>query len=259
MNIGVAKPSPEELQQVTHYFINSHSIHESVDTVVFEQTALSAAEEIFAKDDIAVVCGGTGLYVKVFCEGIDDIPRADPAVKAKVDKVFREQGVAGLQAWIAELDPLFSRSPSEMANRVRLMRAIEVKLSSGKSILDYQVGVKRERPFAIKKYGILWPRDVLYKRINQRVDQMMSQGLLAEVSSLYPFRHLKALQTVGYQEIFDHLEGSCSLDEAVDKIRQHTRNYAKRQMTWFSRDKTIQWFGYEELLEKIGNGLHLES
>lgn len=131
------------------------------------------------------------------------------------------------------------------------MRALEVKLSSGKSILDFRAGAKKTRPFLIQKMGIQWPRELLYQRINARVDHMLSQGLLEEARSLYPFRNLKGLQTVGYQEIFDHLDGKHSLDEAIEKIRQHTRNYAKRQMTWFSKDSSIQWFSYEELLSKF--------
>jgi tRNA dimethylallyltransferase len=141
----------------------------------------------------------------------------------------------------------------ETANRVRLMRALEVKLSSGRSILDFRAGVKKSRPFLIQKFGVQWPRETLYQRINARVDTMMSEGLLQEARSLYPFRHLKALQTVGYQEIFDHLDGKYSLDEAVEKIRQHTRNYAKRQMTWFARDSSIEWFNYEDLLRKFNS------
>jgi tRNA dimethylallyltransferase len=251
MNIGVAKPSSNELGQVRHYFINSHSIHEAVDAAVFEQTALQAAEEIFGVNDVAVVTGGTGLYVKVFCEGIDHIPAVDPAVKERVEACSREHGVSGLQQWLTEVDPVFMSQSKETANRVRLMRALEVKLSSGSSILDFRARVKKNRPFLIQKFGVQWPRETLYQRINARVDTMMSEGLLQEARSLYPFRHLKALQTVGYQEIFDHLDGKYSLDEAVEKIRQHTRNYAKRQMTWFARDSSIEWFDYEDLLRKF--------
>jgi tRNA dimethylallyltransferase len=251
MNIGVAKPSPAELSLVPHYFINTHSIHEPVDAVVFEQLAIQAAEEIFRVSNFAVVTGGTGLYVKVFCEGIDDIPPVDPSVKEKVAAVFRDQGVSGLQQWIAEIDPEFMKASTETSNRVRLMRALEVKLSSGSSILAFRAGVKKNRPFLIQKYGVQWPREMLYKRINDRVDTMMSAGLVEEASALYPLRHLKALQTVGYQEIFSYLDGLFSLDEAVEKIKQHTRNYAKRQMTWFSKDSTVQWFHYDELLKKL--------
>jgi tRNA dimethylallyltransferase len=251
MNIGVAKPTPAELNSVPHYFINTHSIHDPVDAVVFEQLALQAAEEIFRVSNFAVVTGGTGLYVKVFCEGIDDIPAVDPSVKERVAAVFRDQGIPGLQKWLTEVDPIFMQTSTETSNRVRLMRALEVKLSSGNSILAFRAGEKKDRPFLIQKYGVQWPREILYKRINERVDAMISAGLVQEATALYPLRHLKALQTVGYQEIFSYVDGLLSLDEAVEKIKQHTRNYAKRQITWFSRDSSIQWFNYEELLKKF--------
>jgi tRNA dimethylallyltransferase len=250
MNIGVAKPSPAELSLVPHYFINSHSIHEPVDAVVFEQVALQAAEEIFSVGNIAVVTGGTGLYVKVFCEGIDDIPPVDPSIKESVAAVFREQGVPGLQQWLTEIDPEFMQASTETSNRARLMRALEVKLSSGSSILAFRAGVKKERPFLIQKYGVQWPREMLNKRINDRVDTMISAGLVQEATTLYPLRHLKALQTVGYQEIFSYLDGLFSLDEAVEKIKQHTRNYAKRQLTWFRHDPDIHWIMLPEGLQE---------
>jgi tRNA dimethylallyltransferase len=244
LNIGVAKPSPAELSQCKHYFIDSHSIHEQVDTVIFEKEALAAANEIFRDHDVAIVTGGTGLYVKVFCEGIDDMPVVDPAVKMRVEEVWKEGGNIALQQWLTEVDPLFMSSTKEKENRVRLMRALEVKLSSGRSILEYREGQKKKRDFTIRKIGVEWPREILYERINKRVDLMMESGLLEEARSLYPHRHLNALQTVGYQELFDHFDAKLSLDEAVDKIKQHTRNYAKRQLTWFRKDESIEWMSW---------------
>jgi tRNA dimethylallyltransferase len=241
LNIGVAKPSQDDLLQYRHYFIDSHSIHDKVDAAVFEQEALAAAQEIFSANDVAIVTGGTGLYVKVFCEGIDVMPAVDPEVKSRVEEVWRNGGVRALQQWIAEIDPVFISATKEKDNRVRLMRALEVKLSSGRSVLDFQEGHKKKREFSIKKIGIDWPREILYERINRRVDQMMGAGLLEEANSLYPYKHLKALQTVGYQELFDHFDGKYSLEEAVEKIKQHTRNYAKRQLTWFRKDPEIEW------------------
>jgi tRNA dimethylallyltransferase len=241
LNIGVAKPSQDDLLQYRHYFIDSHSIHDKVDAAVFEQEALAAAQEIFSANDVAIVTGGTGLYVKVFCEGIDVMPAVDPEVKSRVEEVWRNGGVRALQQWIAEIDPVFISATKEKDNRVRLMRALEVKLSSGRSVLDFQEGHKKKREFSIKKIGIDWPREILYERINRRVDEMMGAGLLEEANSLYPHKHLKALQTVGYQELFDHFDGKYSLEEAVEKIKQHTRNYAKRQLTWFRKDLEIEW------------------
>jgi tRNA dimethylallyltransferase len=215
-----------------------------VDTVIFEKEALAAANEIFRDHDVAIVTGGTGLYVKVFCEGIDDMPVVDPAVKMRVEEVWKEGGNIALQQWLTEVDPLFMSSTKEKENRVRLMRALEVKLSSGRSILEYREGQKKKRDFTIRKIGVEWPREILYERINKRVDLMMESGLLEEARSLYPHRHLNALQTVGYQELFDHFDAKLSLDEAVDKIKQHTRNYAKRQLTWFRKDESIEWMSW---------------
>ena len=239
MNIGVAKPSAEELSSVRHYFINSHSIHDPVDAVVFEQEALQAANEIFATRDQLVMAGGTGLYVRVFTEGIDDMPAVEETIKLEVRSVKRTVGE--LQLWLEKIDPDYVRNTTEPGNPVRLMRAIEVKLSTGRSILSYRKGGPKKRDFNIVRIGIDLPRETLYRRINDRVDHMMDQGLFAEAQALFPHRHLDALQTVGYQELFDHLEGKYSLDEAVAKIRQHTRNYAKRQLTWFRREQEVEW------------------
>lgn len=249
LNIGVAKPSPDELRQCRHYFIDTHSIHDRVDAVVFEQEALDAAREIFNVNEVAIVTGGTGLYVKVFCEGIDDMPAVDPEVKSRVEAIWKNGGVSALQQWIAEVDPVFIGATKEKDNRVRLMRALEVKLSSGRSILDFREGQKKKREFTITKIGIDWPREILYQRINKRVEDMMEAGLLEEATRLYSDRDLKALQTVGYQELFDHFEGKYSLDEAVEKIKQHTRNYAKRQLTWFRKDSSVEWMSWEKAVE----------
>jgi tRNA dimethylallyltransferase len=249
LNIGVAKPSQDELRQCRHYFIDSHSIHEKVDAVVFEQEALAAAQKIFSANEVSIITGGTGLYVKVFCEGIDEMPAVDPEVKIRVEEVWRSGGVNALQQWVTEIDPGFLLATKEKDNRVRLMRALEMKLSSGRSILDFREGQKKQRDFTIKKIGIEWPREILYQRINARVDNMMEAGLLEEVRSLYPHRDLKALQTVGYQELFDHLDGKYSLDEAVDKIKQHTRNYAKRQLTWFRKDSNVEWMAWDKAVD----------
>jgi len=251
LNIGVARPSEAELSECRHYFINSHSIHENVDTVVFEQEALAAAETIFNENKLVIVTGGTGLYVKVFCEGIDDIPLTDPDTKEMVEQAWKQGGIARLQEWLNEIDPVFLMQMKEKGNRARMMRAIEVRLSSGKSILEFREGAKKKRPFAIKKVGIHWPRELLYQRINNRVEDMMGSGLLKEAEALYPFRHLKALQTVGYQELFDYLDGKYILDEAVEKIKQHTRNFAKRQMTWFRKDPDITWAPYDHWLKEL--------
>ena len=241
LNIGVAKPTIEELDLVHHYFINSHYIHETVDAVVFEKYALEAIAKIFLKNNVAIVCGGTGLYLNVFCEGIDDIPKTPPELRAEIIALYKNSGIEFLQSALLENDPDFLNSSSEINNPSRLMRALEVKLFTGKSILSFREGVKKQRNFDIIKLGIELPREILYHRINTRVDQMMEEGLLEEVKMLYAFKHLTALQTVGYTELFDFIEGKADLNLAIEKIKQHTRNYAKRQITWFKKDIAIQW------------------
>lgn len=251
MTIGVAKPSPEELAAVHHYFIDTHSIHETVDAKIFEQEALAAADKVFEHHDHVVVTGGTGLYAKVFCEGIDELPNVNDSVRAEVRG--HKRTVVELQQWLEKIDPDYLRQTPEAENPSRLMRAIEVKLSSGRSILDFRTGEKKQRPFEIRKYGIEWPREVLYARINQRVDEMFEAGLVEEATHLYAYKNLPALQTVGYQEIFDYIDGNYSLETAREKIKQHTRNYAKRQMTWFKRDADILWKTYESLKVEVGS------
>lgn len=246
MNIGVAKPSPEELQQVRHHFINSHSITETVTAASYETYALQAAGQIFAQKDQVVVVGGTGLYIKAFCEGLDAIPAIPPEIRKQVQELSLHQ----LQQQIQQLDPAYYAS-GELQNPQRLMRALEVVLATGKSIRTYQQGAKQVRPFKIIKIGLELPRPQLYDRINKRVDQMIAHGLVDEVKALLPYRSLNALQTVGYTELFDYLDGRYSLDQAIDKIRQHSRHYAKRQLTWFYRDSGVEWFNPIEEKESL--------
>lgn len=236
LSIGVARPSAQELSAAPHHFIASHSIHDQVDVAVFEKYALQKTNSIFAHNDHLVVCGGTGLYIHAFCKGIDDIPKIDELVRESVHEKWEREGIDGLQNWLKEIDPEFWNQTQEKYNRVRLMRALEVKLTTGRSILAFQKGSILNRPFQIKKIYIDWPRELLYQRINHRVDLMMEQGLLDEVKAVFKDRDLKALQTVGYQELFDHLQGKISLEKAVELIKQHTRNYAKRQITWFKKE-----------------------
>lgn len=249
LNIGVAKPSAEELKAAHHYFINSLSIHEEVNAGVFEQYALEAAAKIFENHTTAVMAGGTGLYIKAFCEGMDDVPAVDPAIRQQVITCYEEKGLEFLQKQLAEKDPDFWQI-AEQQNPQRLMRALEVFLSTGKSITTFRTGDKKERPFNIIKIGLELPRQDLYEQINHRVDKMMEKGLLGEASALYAYKSLNALQTVGYRELFDFIENKYSLKEAVEKIKINTRQYAKRQMTWFKRDTTIKWYNPHEVFAK---------
>jgi tRNA dimethylallyltransferase len=240
LGIGVAKPSAEELQTVKHYFINSHSIRDEVNAAVFEQYALQKANDIFVNNDIAVMVGGTGLYVKAFCDGIDLLPTIAPEIREKIINGFDTNGLEWLQKKVEENDPKYFAA-GEIKNPQRLMRALEVKLSTGKSILDFQTKQKKERDFNIIKIGLELPKEQLYQNINARVDIMVQQGLIAEAKELLPYQNLNALQTVGYKELFEHFNGDISLEQAVEKIKLNTRHYAKRQMTWFKKDEEVKW------------------
>lgn len=252
LNIGVAKPSPEELSMVHHYFINSHSIHESVNAVDYERYALDAVNSIFNNNDIAVVVGGTGLYINAFCEGMDDIPATPPEIRNQVIDEFNQKGMDWLANELHEKDPEYS-SKGEMQNPQRMMRALEVILNTGNSILTYQKGTKSNRDFNVIKIGLELQRQTLYELINTRVDMMIAEGLIEEAKQLIPFKNLNALQTVGYKELFDYFEGNIDKHRAIELIKQNTRHYAKRQLTWFKRDTDMHWFqpNYEPVLDHI--------
>jgi tRNA dimethylallyltransferase len=249
LNIGVAKPSAVQLAGIQHYFINSHSILEELNAAKFESLALNWANEIFENHEHAIMVGGTGLYIKAFCEGLDEIPDVDPLIRIEVQNGYRDHGLGWLHEKIKELDPEFLQK-GEIQNPHRLMRALEVRISTGSTLHSFRNKKKQERIFSVKKFGIVLPKETLHKNINQRVDQMIESGLLEEVRSLVPYREFNALQTVGYSELFAHLDGHFSFDEAVDQIKKNTRLYAKRQMTWFKKDPSIQWIQTAEL-EKI--------
>lgn len=244
LNIGVAKPARADLERIPHYFINSHSMHEQVNAGVYESYALAAAKTIFTTKDIAILVGGTGLYIKAFCEGVDDIPEIDEHIRAKLRNEYQEKGLVWLQKMMQQNDAVFYEK-GEMQNPQRMLRALEVKLSSGQSILDLHSSPKKERPFNIIKIGITLPRQQLYNNINKRVDDMIKEGLEEEVRSLKAYRNINALQTVGYKEMFDYFDGLISRTQAINEIKKNTRHYAKRQLTWFNRDEKIQWINPE--------------
>lgn len=246
LNIGVAKPSPEMLQRVKHYFINSHSIRDNVTAQTFEQYALTAVEEIFSKSNYAIMAGGTGLYIKAFCEGLDEIPEADAVTRKFISEQFDRLGIAWLQKELQTKDANFWES-AEQQNPRRLMRALEVIYATGKSITSYRRSETKERPFNIIKFGIEIAKEQLHENINQRVDLMIKEGLVEEVKSLLEYKNLNALQTVGYRELIDFFEKGDSLGSAIEKIKQNTRHYAKRQMTWFRKDKSIKWMKAQEI------------
>ncbi len=243
LNIGVARPSGSELATVPHHFIASHSIQETVNAGVFEQYALAKTTTLLAQNGSVVMVGGTGLYIKAFVEGIDQIPTIDAAVRQQIQEDISLKGMDWLQAQIQKLDPAYwaMADQGEQQNTQRLSRALEVMIGTGQSILSFQQQQKKIRPFDIQKIGLALPRPQLYERINQRVLQMIEMGLEEEVRTLLPQFHLNALQTVGYQEWKSYFEGNQTKDAVIDAIQQSTRHYAKRQMTWFKKDLDIQW------------------
>ena len=240
LNIGVAKPSAEELQQVKHHFINSHSINNEMNAAIFEQYALEKINEIFKNHDVAVMVGGTGLYVKTFCNGIDEVPVIDEKIREKINSDFEWEGLEWLQKEVEKNDPVYY-AKGEIKNPHRLLRALEVKLSTGRSIIEFQTQQKKHRNFNIIKIGLELPKEQIHKNINGRVDAMMKAGFLEEVKKLVPHKKLNALQTVGYRELFSHLAGDLLLEDSVEIIKINTRQYAKRQMTWFKKDEEVSW------------------
>lgn len=243
LNIGVARPSNEELAQVKHHFIASHSIQDTVNAGVFEQYALAKVNELLTKFGSAVMVGGTGLYIKAFVEGMDIIPAIDPSIRIQIQQEVSTKGIEWLQEQVKQLDPEYwaQADQGEQQNTQRLSRALEVKTGTGQSILSFQNQTKKVRPFNIQKIGLEMPREQLYDRINQRVHQMVEMGLEEEVKALHPQFHLNALQTVGYQEWLSYLEGNQSKEAVIEAIQQNTRHYAKRQMSWFKKDPEIKW------------------
>jgi tRNA dimethylallyltransferase len=240
LNIGVARPSKEELSAVPHHFIASHSVHDKIDAACFENYALQKAEELFQKNDTVVMVGGTGLYIKAFCEGMDAMPEVPEEIQNEVRKNYKEKGLEWLQQQVQQHDPAFYKI-AETQNPQRLMRALEIFLTAGQSFLQLRQGRKAERDFEIVKIALELPRQELYQRINHRVDVMMQQGLLEEARTLFPHRYLNALQTVGYKEMFSFINNEVGVEEAVELIKRNTRHYAKRQLTWFRKDKDYQW------------------
>jgi len=245
MTIGTAKPSDEELAAAPHYFINSHDITEDYSAGDFERDALALLEKLFSLHDVVVLVGGSGLFVRAVCQGLDDLPKPLPGVRDRLNALYQQRGLEPLQAMLKQADPEYFR---EMDNRnpQRIIRALEVFESTGRPFSYFRQGHAVERPFEVLGVGLDTDRERLYQRINTRVDAMMVAGLLDEVKSLLPYREKPPLQTVGYAELFDYLDGKCTLENAVDKIKQHTRRYAKRQLTWFRKDGATVWFVPED-------------
>jgi tRNA dimethylallyltransferase len=242
LKIGTAAPSMEDLNKVPHYFIGHLSIMDYYSVSKFEQDVLSLLPSLFEKSAIVIMTGGSGLYIDAVCKGIDDLPDCDLEIRSRVINQYKEGGIEELRRQIKFLDPDFYQT-SDIANHKRLMRAIEVSLQTGKPYSSFLKAVSKTRFFNIHKYCLVRNRKDLFERINHRVDLMMEIGLLNEVKSLYKYKDHNALNTVGYKELFDYLDGKCTLEEAISDIKTDTRRYAKRQMTWFKRDGQ-----YEEII-----------
>lgn len=250
MKIGTAKPSPEELAAAKHHFIDSHSVAKLFSTGDFEQEALKTLEEIYSKRDVAIMVGGSGLYVNALLNGLDEMPEIDLAIREELNKKFEIEGLAAIQVQLSALDPEYF-AKVDQNNPQRMIRGLEVFLSTGKKLSSMLSATKKIRPFKVIKLGLNTDRAVLYDRINRRVDLMIENGLVEEVKSLIPYRSYNALNTVGYSEIFDYLDGKTSLTDAISAIKQNTRRFAKRQLTWFRRDDEITWFEPNELNKVI--------
>jgi tRNA dimethylallyltransferase len=239
LNIGAARPSLEELSAVKHHFIGSASIHEPYSAGQYEREALTKLNELFQQYDSVVCCGGSMMYVDALLQGFDDLP-SDRAVREQWSKRFKEEGIEALQRELEKMDPDYY-TQVDIHNPHRLIRALEVCTVAGMPYSSLRKASGIQRNFTVEKIGLEMPREQLYDRINARVLRMMEDGLLEEARALYPFKQLQALNTVGYKELFDYFDGACSIEEAIQKIQQHTRNFAKRQLTWWRRDAQITW------------------
>ena len=253
MSIGTAKPSVEELTAVKHYFIDSLSITETYTAGDYEKQCLELLTELFKVHDVVVLAGGSGLFIKAVCEGFDEFPDADPEVRNRLNNELDDKGLSYLQEKLKAADPEYYQRV-DINNPQRVIRALEIFESTGKQYSSFRKSTGNKRPFRILKFGLNLPREVLYNRINYRVDIMVQQGLVDEARSLLPYRHLNALNTVGYSELFDYFDGKTDLQTAIALIKQNTRRFAKRQMTWFGKDKEIVWVDAgDEVANKIIN------
>lgn len=246
MPVGTAQPTPAQLAAVEHHFIASHEVTDELNCGSYEVQALACLERLFASVDCVVAVGGSGLYVKALCEGMDDLPQADAAVREELARQLECEGVEALAERLRALDPVYWEQV-DRRNPARVVRALEVCLQTGLPYSAQRTGRRHARPFSIVKIGVDLPREELYERIDRRVDRMMESGLEAEARSVYPLRHLQSLQTVGYKELFAWFDGTISRDEAVELIKRNSRRYAKRQLTWFRRDPAIRWFPPDDL------------
>lgn len=248
MSIGTAKPSIEEQAAAPHHFIDSHSVTTLFSTGDFEVEALQVIEDLFKTHDTVIMVGGSGLYINAVCNGLDDLPDIDLNIREQLNLLFENEGIEAIRNKLALLDPEYF-AKVDQSNPQRMIRGLEVVLSTGKKLSSMLTSQKKQRPFNMIKIGLNTERETLYNRINQRVDLMVKEGLVDEVKSLEKYRNYNALNTVGYAEIFEYLDGKTNLETAIEKIKQNTRRFAKRQITWFKRDEEIKWFEPQQTQE----------
>jgi len=245
LKIGTARPTEEQMQQVKHYFVGTLGLEDYYSASLFEQQVLELLSQLFQTHDYALMAGGSMMYIDAVCDGIDDIPTIDDETRALMKRRLAEEGLEQLCEDLKRLDPEYYEIVDRQNPR-RVVHALEICTMTGQTYTSFRRREKRERPFRIIKIGLNREREELYDRINQRVDEMMANGLLEEVKAMYPKRSLNALNTVGYKELFDYLEGRWTLDEAVERIKGNTRRYARKQLTWYKKDEQIRWFHPDE-------------
>lgn len=251
MTIGTAVPSSEELEAVKHHFVQVKSIDEYYNASMYEFDVLDLLEQLFEKYDMVFMTGGSGLYIDAVCKGIDDIPTVEQGIRKKMLDYYHQHGLQGLQEKLKELDPRHYREV-DLNNHKRLLKALEISVMTGKPYSSFLTKTDKKRDFDIVKICLDMEREKLYDRINQRVDKMVKSGLVEEAGELFPYRDKNPLNTVGYKELFAHFEGKLELEEAIEKIKNNTRKYARKQLTWFRKDKDAAWFhpGDKERIEK---------
>ena len=255
MEIGTAKPTAEELQKVKHHFINSLSVQDDYSVGDYEKDALKCLDELFKKHDTVILVGGSGLFINAVCEGLDTLPSGDKEIREHYEKLVEEKGLEPLQKELQEKDPAYYETVDRQNSR-RLIRALEVISQTGKPYSDFRKKTPAKRDFSVIKIGLNLDKELLRKRIGKRVDEMLAISWLEECKKLYPYRNLNALKTVGYSELFDFIEGKTDWETTITNIKTNTWHYAKRQLTWFKKDKGIRWFDATEpshlILSQIG-------
>lgn len=257
MNIGTAKPSEEELNAAKHHLINSHSVLDQFNAGDFEKESIEIINKLFLDHDQVILAGGSGLFINAVCNGFDQLPAASDEIRDQLNKLFAEKGIEFLQERLKKIDPAYYEEV-DIFNPQRIIRALEVFESTGKTFSSLRTNLKKQRPFNIIKIGLNTDRKKLYERINLRVDQMVRDGLIEEVETLITYRHQNPLNTVGYSEILNFLDGNSSKEEAIEKIKQNTRRFAKRQITWFKKSEDIKWFepdAFESIIQYLNSTL----